>query len=915
MKVILRDYQTDAINSVLNSYNTNANDSAILYLCTGAGKTIISSELTRKFLDELNAQKIMFVVHRDELVKQTIKKMQLVMGKDIIKDIGIVKGEYNQVGRKITIASIQSLLSNKRLNQVKDAGPYDLVITDECFPKGTLIDGKPIETLKKGDLVSCFNHRTNQIEFRPIKHLFKKKIEMSLITINTKLGKKITSTFSHPFYNGKNYVPAILLQKGDLLYVNKFNNQMQDLSNRIHNDLIENETLLPVNRLFQTNGICFLQSELSKDKKESNILRENERNEFKEESYSLRENEGKESKLSKRSKRKSKQKIKRDRAQTISSRGQWEGFNSSTGDVIKSVGLRLESGVYSEDKRFQLGQISESLQDRYSESNKENSNRSRWNKSQQPNQKSSRFKKRQFLEKDWVESIEIQELTNTREYSELHDDNYVYNIEVEHNNNYFANGILVHNCHHYSQNLWRTAIDSLKPTFEVGLTATPNELEDKYLDKIVFRYSIFQAIKERNLVDIKGLKIKLELNLNKVKVKDGDYSETQIQNEMMRPDIMQKTIETYKSFASNRKTVIFCVNVLHAQTLCNLFKADGISAECITGETPSNIRDLYYADFAAGKIKVLLSVNVLTEGWDETSLDCVIMARPTLSETLYIQCIGRGLRIHPGKVNCLVIDLVGNSDIHKVMQLGVLFGKAPKKIKEVTEKLKELGIDQIDPEEDEILSVRDLITKEEEFGLHKVSEERKFDWIQFEDKYCLSLGSKFGFIIIEKNPKEFNMFSIKRYYSKGWKDRIDTLCEDIPLDWAINMSEQEVQGIVPASSIGLIDKSAEWKGGFISDKQKEILIKFGVKDIPNSKGQASKLISELIIKKQVKDYEIKANEDNEGIKIIEQIKGYIKTGSFLALDKERVKALDFNSMSLSECKRLINFNNIKLKQF
>lgn len=599
MLITLRDYQEKAIDAVFKRYRDKPKGSAILYHCTGAGKTVTSSELVRQFLETGLAKKVLFIVHREELASQTVKKMMLVLGKNILNDIGIVKAELNQLGRKITVASIQTLLSNKRLLQVHENGPYDLIVQDEC--------------------------------------------------------------------------------------------------------------------------------------------------------------------------------------------------------------------------------------------------------------------------------------------------------------------------HHLTNNLWEKAANSFDG-FKLGLTATPNELDQSLDDSIVHRYTIFDAIKDRNLVDIKGIKCKVDIGIDKLKVKDGDFIEKQILTEMIRPEVLDFTVESYLKHATDRTTVAFCVNVEHAKLLREKFVEKNISAEIVIGETPVNERNIIYDNFEKGITKVLLTVNVLTEGWDCTKADCCLFVRPTLSETLYIQAIGRVLRLHPGKKNALVLDMVGNSEKHRLMQLGVLFGRKPKNQKKAVEKIKELGLEeQIEEiEEDEIESVAKLISADEDFSLQSISTERKFAWIEFENSFYLSLGSaKYGFIVIKKEANSsFNMYNIYRYYANGWKDKIDTLCEDIPLDWAISISEKEVQGLIPESKTILVNKDSSWRDAPISEKQIKMLNEYNVKSIPKTKGEASQMISELLLIKQALEYSLKASETNEGNEALGKLRDWYKKQQLIIVNPNEV---DLKLISTSEAKRLVVFNEYKLR--
>lgn len=108
-----------------------------------------------------------------------------------------------------------------------------------------------------------------------------------------------------------------------------------------------------------------------------------------------------------------------------------------------------------------------------------------------------------------------------------------------------------------------------------------------------------------------------------------------------------------------KSTLVFAINVAHVYGLARAFeKVTKISPKIITGKTDSYERSQILSDFAAGRIPVIINCGVLTEGTDLPRTDCVLLARPTCNSSLYIQMVGRGLRTHPDKRECLVLDVI-----------------------------------------------------------------------------------------------------------------------------------------------------------------------------------------------------------------------------------------------------------------
>src|SRR5262249_39718750 len=128
-----------------------------------------------------------------------------------------------------------------------------------------------------------------------------------------------------------------------------------------------------------------------------------------------------------------------------------------------------------------------------------------------------------------------------------------------------------------------------------------------------------------------------------------------------------------QELARDRRTIAFCVTVGHARNLCRALNHLGVPAGIVHGAMSSEARARALADFRAGRAQVLTNVGVLTERFDDPRVSCVAMARPTRSEGLYAQCVGRGTRLHPGKKDCLVLDFVDLSAL-SLCTLPSLFG-------------------------------------------------------------------------------------------------------------------------------------------------------------------------------------------------------------------------------------------------
>jgi len=157
------------------------------------------------------------------------------------------------------------------------------------------------------------------------------------------------------------------------------------------------------------------------------------------------------------------------------------------------------------------------------------------------------------------------------------------------------------------------------------------------------------------------------MDLNAAKISKGDYQDGEL-GEMVAQDVDQ-IVRAWQEHASDRITVAFTPSIEAGQALAAEFRRVGVPVGEVYGSTPTDERKATYAALEAGTLRVLVSVMVTTEGWDCPPVSCVLMARPTQLPGLYTQIVGRGLRNHPGKDDCLVLDVVGTSRFQRLMTL------------------------------------------------------------------------------------------------------------------------------------------------------------------------------------------------------------------------------------------------------
>lgn len=211
----------------------------------------------------------------------------------------------------------------------------------------------------------------------------------------------------------------------------------------------------------------------------------------------------------------------------------------------------------------------------------------------------------------------------------------------------------------------------------LGFTATTSRGDGKGLDavfeKIVYTRTLPQMIGEGYLAPLRGYRISTSADLSRLSASGLDFREDDLAEAVDIEERNALVARSIQELARDRRTLAFCVTVNHARHLSGALNRLGVAAGMVYGEMPSASRAEVLADFRAGRLQVLANVAVLTEGFDDPGVSCIAMARPTRSEGLYAQCVGRGTRLFEGKKDCLILDFVDVSSL-SLCTLPSLFG-------------------------------------------------------------------------------------------------------------------------------------------------------------------------------------------------------------------------------------------------
>lgn len=224
----------------------------------------------------------------------------------------------------------------------------------------------------------------------------------------------------------------------------------------------------------------------------------------------------------------------------------------------------------------------------------------------------------------------------------------------------------------------------------VGVSATLSRFDGLRLgaaiDEIVYHKDYIDMIGEKWLSNVIFTTVESKADLSKVRSSPtGDFQAGELSKVVNTEQVNETTVRSWFQKAKSRKsTMVFCVDLAHVSSLTGTFRRHGIDAKFVTGDTPKVERSARLDAFRAGQFPVLINCGVFTEGTDVPNIDCVLLARPTKSRNLLVQMIGRGMRLHPGKENCHIIDMVA-SLATGIITTPTLFGLDPSEIvKEAT---------------------------------------------------------------------------------------------------------------------------------------------------------------------------------------------------------------------------------------
>jgi superfamily II DNA or RNA helicase len=438
--------------------------------------------------------------------------------------------------------------------------------------------------------------------------------------------------------------------------------------------------------------------------------------------------------------------------------------------------------------------------------------------------------------------------------------------------------IVADEAHHAPAPSWTktlTGMGAFNPygPLTIGFTATPERDNGKTLgvwEKVVSFMSIREAIygdgkrggdEGGYLVPIiPAVVVETGMDMTHVRKTGGDYSDGDLGREIEESGAIAQMADAVLENAADRKGVAFLPTVRTSQLLAEALRVRGIRAEHLDGATEKNERKAILRRLKTGETQWVTNCAVLTEGFDEPTISCVLVGRPTKFHGLYVQMVGRGTRLAPGKRDLMVIDIVGASNRHELV--GVV----------------DLGLDLDDPRDNKEPGERQACPTCEEpceveehrcalchrylpasitaeggtrhencraggAGRVDVFGQSRLSWLPVGPAWVLGAGKE----VVVMAPLEGGNWKLAAYEG----GRIEIVHDELPADWAMGIGEDRAKAFQK-----LAERQARWRNLPATDPQKSRLLREGLPEraLPrvNTRGEAADLLTRIQGRRAVK---------------------------------------------------------------
>jgi superfamily II DNA or RNA helicase len=666
--VVLRNYQLGAVCEMIGRRG-------IAKMATNAGKTVVYAALI-KIMGNSNA---MIIVQSKDLLYQTRDRLATYLD----RYVGIA-GDSKFDKSDVMVATIQTLSSvRKRANRDTWAemfGNNRILVVDECFVAGTLIDGVPIESISVGDIVHAVD-RQGHVVLDRVTHVFRKRAPNRLYSVTCD-GTSVVCTGNHPFLSRDGtWLPASALNAGDLLCGWRCDNAEKIVCENVRMHVVrgnfhEESWRYLLEEVFGWDDTSVLQEGVQFGIQSYDIFEDDDKNECTVQlaCISLKEDVRGQSYDSSRSCRQD-EGISHESRKLGAASAWWEWHTAANANASKDFGARigrLEHGIRRIVQTIGCGilqpaQSATLLQSGHRERGCNVGHRGRWKFAPLYATKGSRQKEGKGIEIVRVDCVEILERGDTGRYDKLCGDGYVYNIETERTHTYIANGFVVHNCHHIANNKTFDVLMEIPGWHRYGVSGTPLDrgvLND--LKLIACTGPVLTEMTNAELID-DGWSAKPIIHVHEIddvpllsydgkSAMDEDY----VFDDLLYQEAYDKLIVdnpnrnavardvALKAYHDGKSVLIIVRRISHGRHLVAGVCRAGVLGVFVSGSSSMAERSQALSLLGSGQPCIVVATNIFDEGVDVPSLDVVVLACGGKSHIKLLQRIGRGLRRKEG---------------------------------------------------------------------------------------------------------------------------------------------------------------------------------------------------------------------------------------------------------------------------
>ncbi len=402
--------------------------------------------------------------------------------------------------------------------------------------------------------------------------------------------------------------------------------------------------------------------------------------------------------------------------------------------------------------------------------------------------------------------------------------------------------VIVDEAHHATASTYRRVLEHVgvfneRGPLTVGVTATPRRSDKQSLDavfqEVVYHRSVGELIRAGFLCDLRALQVGVAADFDGLRTKSGDFLDEELETCLLRAEAPAVAVRAFLQYATERKAVVFTPTVRFSRVATRAFVCAGVVAEAIDSQTPRVERRKILARFRDGTTRVLVNCGVLTEGYDEPSVGCIVICRPTKSAPLFMQMLGRGMRPFPGKADCLILDLVGATARHSLQTVGSIVGLPDGALTGNTS-VREAFASCMHREESPQL--RDHLL-EKEANLFRRG---RSHWLQYDKLFVLAAGER-GWVAVTCAPSPDPDYAWKvMSVPKRARAQITVIKDNLSPGAARRLAEGLAREYAPS----LVDSTAQWRRELATASQLKMLRNMEVvTEATVSRGRASDLIT------------------------------------------------------------------------